>query len=161
MKSMRRWAGILGVVIATTFVATAVTGCGSGYADTVVVVPPPVVNAAFALDMRINGVFIPEVDVDPGYQQDVPVRAGSNFEILASGPVEWTVSIDGKVVNPPIGTGVAYNGVNLLPTSISSGRFAANASAQGFLSRTSVISITATSLVNPRQEAQINVLLTN
>jgi hypothetical protein len=156
MKSMARWVGIFGFAMAALL-----AGCGGGYVDTVVVVPAPVANAAFALDMRINGVFIPEVDVDPGYQQDVPVRAGSNFEILATGPVEWTVSIDGKIVNPPIGTAVVYNGVSLLPTSISTGRFAANTGAQGFLARPSVISVTATSLVNPRQEAQINVLLSN
>jgi hypothetical protein len=156
MKSMTRWVGIFSIAVAASL-----AGCGSGYVDTVVVVPAPVANAAFALDMRINGVFIPEVDVDPGYQQDVPVRAGSNFEILATGPVEWTVSIDGKVVNPPVGTAVVYNGVSLLPTSISTGRFAATTGAQGFLPRPSVISVTATSLVNPRQEAQINVLLSN
>jgi hypothetical protein len=86
---------------------------------------------------------------------------GSGFEILANGPVAWTVTIDGTVVNPPLGTGVVFNGVNLIPTTISSGRFSAVASAQGFLSGTRVISIIATSLVDSRQEANINILLTN
>jgi hypothetical protein len=75
--------------------------------------------------------------------------------------VAWTVTIDGTVVNPPLGTGVVFNGVNLIPTTISSGRFSAVASAQGFLSGTRVISIIATSLVDSRQEANINILLTN
>jgi hypothetical protein len=156
MKSLTRWAGIFSVIAATTLV-----GCGSGYVDNVYDPPPRVINAAFTLDMRINGVFVPEVYVDPGYQQDVPVRAGSNFDILSSGPVQWTVAIDGQVVNPPVGTGVIFNGINLLPTTVNSLRFAANASAQGRLVQASVISITATSIADPRQQAQINVLLTN
>jgi hypothetical protein len=154
MKSMTRWLGVFSIVASTTLV-----GCGSGYVEDRG--PPRVVNAAFTLDMYINGAFIPEVYVDPGNQQDVPVRAGSNFEIRSTGPVQWTVAIDGQVVNPPVGTGVIFNGVNLLPTSVNSLRFAANASSQGRLVQTSVIEVTATSIADPRQEAQINILLTN
>jgi hypothetical protein len=156
MKPIRRWIGAL-VLIA----AASLAGCGSSYVETRQVVPSLFANVAFSLDMRINGVFIPEVDVEPGYQQDVPMRAGSSFEVLASGPVAWTVTIDGTVVNPPLGTGVVFNGVDLIPTTISSSRFSAVASAQGFLPRTRVISIIATSLVDSRQEANINILLTN
>jgi hypothetical protein len=156
MKAFKRWVGIFSVVAVASL-----AGCGSGYVETRQVVPSLFASVAFSLDMRINGVFIPEVDVEPGYQQDVPMRAGSSFEVLANGPVVWTVTIDGTAVNPPLGTGVAFNGVNLVPTSISSGNFSAVASAQGFLSRTRVISIIATSLVDSRQEANINILLTN
>jgi hypothetical protein len=156
MKANRRWIGALVLVAAASL-----AGCGSGYVETTQVVPSLFANVAFRLDMRINGVFIPEVNVEPGYQQDVPMRAGSSFEVLASGPVAWTVTIDGTVVNPPLGTGVVFNGVNLVPTSISSGNFSAIASAQGVLPRTRVISIIATSLVDNRQEANINILLTN
>jgi hypothetical protein len=156
MKAIKRWVGALSLVA-----VTALAGCGSGYVETTQVVPSLFANVAFRLDMRINGVFIPEVGVEPGYQQDVPVRAGSSFEILANGPVAWTVTIDGTVVNPPLGTGVVFNGVNLIPTTISSGRYSAVASAQGFLPGTRVISIIATSLVDSRQEANINILLTN
>jgi hypothetical protein len=156
MKAIKRWVGALSLVAVTSL-----TGCGSGYVDTRQVVPSLFANVAFSLDMRINGVFIPEVNVQPGYQQDVPMFAGSSFEVLASGPVVWTVTIDGTVVNPPLGTGVVFNGVSLVPTSISSGRFSAIASAQGFLPRTRVISIIATSVVDSRQEANINILLSN
>jgi hypothetical protein len=156
MKAIKRWAGALSLVAAASL-----TGCGSGYVETTQVVPSLFANVAFSLDMRINGVFIPEVNVQPGYQQDVPMRAGSSFEVLASGPVQWTVTIDGTVVNPPLGTGVLFNGVNLVPTAISSGRFSAFATAQGFLPRARVISIIATSLVDDRQVANINILLTN
>lgn len=156
MKSMKRWVAALSIVATATL-----AGCGSGYVETTQVVPSLFANVAFSLDMRINGVFIPEVDVEPGYQQDVPMRAGSSFEVLASGPVQWTVTIDGTVVNPPLGTGVIFNGVSLVPTSITSGRFSAVASSQGFLTRTRVISIIATSVVDSRQEANINILLTN
>ncbi len=156
MKAIKRWAGALSLVAVVSL-----AGCGSGYVETTQVVPSLFANVAFSLDMRINGVFIPEVNVQPGYQQDVPMRAGSSFEVLASGPVAWTVTIDGAVVNPPLGTGVVFNGVNLVPTSISSGRFSAVATAQGFLLRDRVISIIATSLVDARQVANINILLTN
>jgi hypothetical protein len=156
MKAMKRWVGALSLVAVATL-----AGCGSGYVETTQVVPSLFANVAFRLEMRINGVFIPEVYVEPGYQQDVPMRAGSSFEVLASGPVVWTVTIDGTVVNPPLGTGVLFNGVSLVPTAISSNRFSAVASAQGFLPRSREISIIATSLVDGRQEANINVLLTN
>lgn len=156
MKAIKRWAGALSLVAAASL-----AGCGSGYVETTQVVPSLFANVAFSLDMRINGVFIPEVNVEPGYQQDVPMRAGSNFEVLANGPVQWTVTIDDTVVNPPLGTGVVFNGVSLIPTGISSGRFSAVASAQGFLPRTRIVSIIATSLVDDRQVANINILLTN
>jgi hypothetical protein len=156
MKAIKRWVGALSLVAAASL-----AGCGSGYVETTQVVPSLFANVAFSLDMRINGIFIPEVNVEPGYQQDVPMQAGSSFEVLASGPVQWTVTIDGTVVNPPLGTGVVFNGVSLVPTAISSGRFSAVASMQSFSPRNSVISIIATSVVDGRQEAKINILLTN
>jgi hypothetical protein len=156
MKTIKRWVGAFGIVAIASL-----AGCGSGYVETAQVVPSLFANVAFSLDMRINGLFIPEVNVEPGYQQDVPMRVGSSFEVLASGPVQWTVTIDGTVVNPPLGTGVVFNGVNLVPTTISSDRFSGVATAQGFLPRNRVISIIATSLVDSRQEANINILLTN
>jgi hypothetical protein len=156
MRAIKRFVGAVGIATSVLL-----TGCGSGYVDSTVVVPSLFANVAFSLDMRINGVFIPEVNVEPGYQQDVPVRVGSSFEVLASGPVQWTVTIDGTVVNPPIGTGVVFNGVSVVPISISSGRYSAVVSAQGLLPRTPVISVIATSVVDSRQEATINVLLTN
>jgi hypothetical protein len=156
MNAMNRWVGGLALVVSLASLA----GCGSGYVESTQVAPSLFANVAFRLDMRINGVFIPDVYVEPGYQQDVPLLAGSNFEVLASGPVAWTVTIDGTVVNPPLGTGVTFNGVSLVPTSISSGKFSAVASAQGFLPQAREISIIATSLVDSRQEANINILLT-
>jgi hypothetical protein len=156
MKLIKRWVGTLGMVAVASL-----AGCGSGYVETAQVVPSLFANVAFSLDMRINGQFIPEVGVEPGYQQDVPMRAGSSFDVRASGPVQWTVTIDGTVVNPPLGTGVVLNGVSLVPTTISSGWFSASTSAQGFLPRPRIISIIATSVVDNRQEANINILLTN
>jgi hypothetical protein len=156
MTAIKRWIGAFSLIAVVSL-----AGCGSGYVETTQVVPSLFTNVAFRLDMRINGSFIPEVDVEPGYQQDVPMRAGSSFEVLATGPVAWTVTIDGTVVNPPLGAGVVFNGVSLVPTSISSDRFSGVASAQGFLPRTRVVSIIATSLVDSRQEANINILLTN
>jgi hypothetical protein len=141
--------------------AVFVAGCGSGYVETAQVSPPLFTNIAFKLDMFINGDFVPQVYVEPGYEQDVPMQAGSKFEVIASGPVQWTVTIDGTVVNPPLGTAVVFNGATLFPITISSGRYTAIASAQGFLSRAPVISIIATSLVDSRQEANINIFLTN
>jgi hypothetical protein len=146
------------VVIAT---AALLAGCGSAYVETAQVSPALFSNVAFRLDMLINGVFIQEVHVEPGYEQDVPMRAGSSFEVLSTGPLQWTVTVDGTVVNPPLGTAVVFNGVSVVPTTISSGRYTAIASAQGFLPRTPLISIIATSLVDSRQEANINILLTN
>jgi hypothetical protein len=155
MKSLKRMVGAFSIAT-----AGALAGCGSGYVETAAVVPSLFANVQFALDVRVNGVFLPELGVEAGYEQDVLVQSGSTFEVLASGPVQWTVTIDGTTVNPPLGTGVVFNGVSLVPTAISSGRFSAVASTQGFLARTPVISIIATSVVDNRQDAAINVLLT-
>jgi hypothetical protein len=70
MKAIKRWVGALSLAA-----VAALAGCGSGYVETTQVVPSLFANVAFRLDMRINGVFIPEVGVEPGYQQDVPVTA--------------------------------------------------------------------------------------
>jgi hypothetical protein len=129
------------------------TGCGGG---AVVEVAP-----AFDLIMSANGQPVSGVNVFPDQQQDVYLRAGSNFELAASGPVAWTVVTGGQIVNPPVNGTLVYAGINLTPTRITNARFAANTVAAGLLPNPVVVSFIATSLDDPSQVAQINIVLTN
>jgi hypothetical protein len=55
----------------------------------------------------------------------------------------------------------AYGGASIVQTLITNARFAANTSGAGFLPNPVVVTLVATSRVDSRQEAQINVVLTN
>jgi hypothetical protein len=145
MKMIRSWVAILSLVG-----LTALSGCGSGYVDN-----------SFDIGIRVNGFEVPNVYVPPGFQEDVSVRVGSRFEAFASTPVAWTIEVDGRVLNPPIGTSVDFRGITLTPTAITNGRYAANTSALGILPIPVVVSVIATSLSDSRQQAQINVVLSN
>jgi hypothetical protein len=130
--------------------ATTLAGCGSGYVDN-----------SFDIGIRVNGFEVPNVYVPPGYQEDVSARVGSRFEAFASAPVAWTIEVDGRILNPPIGTSVDFRGITLTPTAISNSRYAVNTSALGILPTPVVVSVIATSLSDTRQQAQINVVLSN
>jgi hypothetical protein len=145
MTKLKIWIAALAV-----FLAAGLSGCGSGYVDN-----------GFDLGIRVNGFEVPNVYVPPGYQEDVTVRAGSRFETFANAPVAWTIEVDGRVLNPPIGTSVDFRGITLTPTAITNSRYAANTNALGILPTPVVVSVIATSLSDPRQQAQINVVVTN
>jgi hypothetical protein len=133
------------------------SGCGGGVVvEGDVVVPPP---AAFDVIMFANGQQVPAVRVLPGREQDVYLPAGNNFEFATSGPVAWTVVTGNTVVNPPVGGTLVYAGINLTPTRITNARYAANTAAAGLVNPV-VVSFIATSLEDPSQEAQINLVLT-
>jgi hypothetical protein len=145
------------------------TGCGGGVVvegevvvppAVVVVSPPPPRAAAFDLIMFANGLQVPGVRVLPGYEQDVELPVGNNFELATSGPVAWTVVTGGQIVNPPVNGTLVYAGINLTPTRITNARYAANTVAAGLINPV-VVSFIATSLSDPSQEAQINIVLTN
>jgi hypothetical protein len=128
------------------------SGCGGG-----VVVESEA--DAFDVIMFSNGQPVTGVQVFPDQVQDVYLTAGNNFELATSGPVAWTVVTGGQVVNPPVGGTLVYAGINLTPTRITNARYAANTAPAG-LTAPVVVSFIATSLEDPSQEAQINLVLT-
>jgi hypothetical protein len=149
-------------------------GCGGGgyiegeivgdVTGGVVVQPPPVIvvqPAAFSMTLRVNGSAIPNVNLLPGLEQDVDIPAGNNFELTTSGPVAWTVVAGGRIVNAPVGTAIFYKGISISPAVINNARYAANTLAQGPFAGPVVVSFIVTSLQDQRQEAQINIVLTN
>jgi hypothetical protein len=146
---MRVITGFLSALLVST--SLLLTGCGGG-----------VEVAADAFDVIIfaNGQQVPGVRVVPDQAQDVYLPAGNSFELATSGPVAWTVLTGGQVVNPPVGGTLVYAGINLTPTRITNARYAANTVAAGII-RPVVVSFIATSLDDPGQVAQINVVLTN
>jgi hypothetical protein len=139
------------------------SGCGGGSIDVGVDVPitSPAPRAAFDIIMFVNGQQVAGVDLLPGEEQDVYLPAGNSFELDASGPVAWTVVVGGSIINAPVGSRIDYGGASIVQTLITSARFAANTGGAGFLSNPVVVTLVATSLVDSRQEAQINVVLTN
>jgi hypothetical protein len=134
------------------------TGCGGGSVDVGVEVEQ---RAAFDLILLVNGQKINAVNVLSGEVQDVEVPVGNNIELASSGPVAWTVVTGGKVVNPPVGGTLVYAGINMTPTFISNARYAANTVPAGARPSLVVVSFIATSVNDSRQEAQINIVLTN
>jgi hypothetical protein len=143
------------------------TGCGGGSVDVGVGVgidvpiTSPAPRAAFDIIMFVNGQQTPGVDLLPGEEQDVYLPAGNNFELAASGPVAWTLVVGGNIIRAPVGSRVDYAGATIVQTLITNARFAANTGGAGFLPNPVVVTLVATSLVDSRQEAQINVVLTN
>jgi hypothetical protein len=137
------------------------SGCGGGSVDIGVEVPITSPTAAFDIIMFVNGQQVAGVDLLPGEEQDVYVPAGNTFELDASGPVAWTVVVGGNIINAPVGSRIDYGGASIVQTLITNARFAASTSGAGFLSNPVVVTLVATSLVDARQEAQINVVLTN
>jgi hypothetical protein len=139
------------------------SGCGGGSVDVAVAIPvtPVVPIAAFDITMRVNDQPLVGVDVLPGVDQDVYLPVGNSFELNSSGPVAWTVVVGGTIINAPVGSAILYGGASVLQTLITNARFAASTSSAGFLPNPVVVSLIATSLVDARQEAQINVVLTN
>jgi hypothetical protein len=141
------------------------TGCGGGSVDVGVGIDVPITSpaprAAFDIIMFANGRQVPGVDLLPGEEQDVYLPAGNSFELDASGPVAWTVVVGGNIINAPVGSRIDYAGATIVQTLITNARFAANTSGAGFMPNPVVVTLVATSLVDSRQEAQINVVLTN
>jgi hypothetical protein len=140
------------------------TGCGGGEVDVTVdgtIVIPPVQVAAFDVHMYVNGQQLSNVHVLPGEQQNVDIPVGSNFELTSSGPVAWTVVVGGSIIDAPVGSTIFYGNAAIVQTLINNARFAASTSQQGFLPSPVVVSLIATSLNDSRQEAQLNVVLTN
>jgi hypothetical protein len=139
------------------------SGCGGGSVDIGVEVPisSPAPRAEFDIIMFANGRQVPGVDLLPGEEQDVYLPAGNSFELDASGPVAWTVVVGGSIINAPVGSRIDYGGASIVQTLITNARFAANTSGAGFLPNPVVVTLVATSRVDARQEAQINVVLTN
>jgi hypothetical protein len=135
-------------------------GCGGGSVDVAVAIPVTH-SAAFDITMRVNGQQLAGVDVLPGVEQDVYLPVPNSFELNASGPVVWTVVVGGTIIDAPVGSAILYGGASVLQTVITNARFAASTSSAGFLPNPVVVSLIATSLVDARQEAQINVVLTN
>jgi hypothetical protein len=138
--------------------------CGGGgiVLDGEVVVEQPIIvvePAAFSIVLRVNGQSIPNVNLLPGLEQDVDIPVGNNFELTASGPVEWTVVAGSEIVVAPVGTVILYAGASISPVVINNARYAANTSATSNMPFPAVVSLIATSLVDRRQEAQINIVL--
>ncbi len=139
------------------------SGCGGGSVDVAVAIPVTAVapSAAFDITMRVNGQQLAGVVVLPGVDQDVYLPVPNSFELNASGPVVWTVVVGGTIVDAPVGSAILYGGASVVQTLITNARFAANTGSAGFLPNPVVVSLIATSLIDARQEAQINVVLTN
>jgi hypothetical protein len=139
------------------------SGCGGGSVDVAVAIPVTAVapSPAFDIIMLVNGQPLAGVDVLPGVDQDVYLPVGSSFELVSSGPVVWTVVVGGAIIDAPVGSAILYGGASVVQTLITNARFAANTGKAGFLPNPVVVSLIATSLVDPRQESQINVVLTN
>ncbi len=157
------------VVLASLFLGASLVlaGCGGGSVDVGVGVgidvpiASPAPRAAFDIIMFANGRQVSGVDLLPGEVQDVYLQAGNSFELDASGPVAWTLVVGGSIIRAPVGSTIAYGGANIVQTLINNARFAASTSGAGFLPNPVVVTLVATSLVDSRQEAQINVVLTN
>jgi hypothetical protein len=137
------------------------SGCGGGGSVDVAVEIPPVQVADFSIVMFANGQQVLGVNLPPGAEQDVDITAGTNFELVATGPVAWTVVVGGAIVNAPAGSTISYAGATIVPTLITNARYAASTGRVGFLSSPVVVSLIATSLVDSRQEAQINIVVNN
>jgi hypothetical protein len=147
-------------IVGSLFVAATLglAGCGGG-GEVVIDAPPVVVAvpvvvpaAAFDIIMFVNGQKIPGVALKPDQEQDVDVPVGNNFELATSGPVAWTVVVGGVIVQAPTGSIINYG----LITNV---RYAANTRQVGPMANPVVVSLIATSLTDPRQEAQLNVVL--
>jgi hypothetical protein len=69
--------------------------------------------------------------------------------------------VGGNIIRAPVGSRIDYAGATLVQTLITNARFAASTGGAGFLPNPVVVTLVATSLVDSRQEAQINVVLTN
>ena len=136
-----------------------VSGCGGGGSLDIVVDGSDL--PAFDVIMFANGVRVPGVLVEPGFEQTIELPAGNNFELATSGPVAWTVVTGSVEVQPLVGGSVVYSGITLSPTTITNARYAANTSRAGLLANPVVVTFVATSKQDPNQEAQINVVLTN
>lgn len=136
-----------------------IAGCGGGGSLDIVVDGSDA--PAFDVIMFANGVRVPGVRLEPGLEQDIELPAGNSFELATSGPVGWTVVTGATVVNPVVSGTLVYAGINMTPTNITNARYAANTSRAGILAAPVVVSFIATSTQDPRQEAQINIVLTN
>jgi hypothetical protein len=154
-------------IVGSLFVAATLglAGCGGG-GEVVIDAPPVVVAvpvvvpaAAFDIIMFVNGQKIPGVALKPDQEQDVDVPVGNNFELATSGPVAWTVVVGGVIVQAPTGSIINYGGAEVLPSLITNARYAANTRQVGPMANPVVVSLIATSLTDPRQEAQLNVVL--
>ncbi len=158
-------------IVGSLFIAATLglAGCGGG-GEVVIDAPPVVVavpvavpvaapTAAFDIIMFVNGQKIPGVALRPDQEQDVDVPIGNNFELATSGPVAWTVVVGGVIVQAPTGSVINYGGAEVLPSLITNARYAANTRQAGPMVNPVVVSLIATSLADPRQEAQLNVVL--
>jgi hypothetical protein len=134
-------------------------GCGGGASLDIVVDGSDI--PAFDVIMFANGVRVPAVLVEPGFEQTIELPAGNNFELATSGPVAWTVVTGGVEVQPLVGGSVFYSGITLSPTNITNARYAANTSKAGLLANPVVVTFIATSTQDTSQKAQINIVLTN
>lgn len=162
ITKLHRAMGFAALVVALG-AAASLTGCGGGAViEGEVVVEQPVIvvqPAAFSITLRVNGQSIPNVNLLPGQEQDIDIPVGNNFELTTSGPVAWTVVAGGKIVDAPVGTAILYGGASISPAVINNARYAANTRAISAAPFPAVVSLIATSLVDRRQEAQINIAL--
>lgn len=134
-------------------IVLALSGCGGGGEDKI---PFP----AFEIGALVNGQPVAGVDVLPGMRQTIFIVAGQSFELDATHPVAWTVSVGGSVI-PGSGNTISSGGITIHESLITDFQFAATTFATSPLPASLQITLDATSLEDPRQVATVDVVVRN
>jgi len=135
-------------------------GCGGGSVDVGITIEDPP-EPAFGIILAVNKQQVPGVDLLPGQMQTVYTQAGNSFELKSYSAVSWRLIVDGATINAAVNGTVLSNGATIVPTGITNVNYAANTSSRGFLFAPVNVTLLATSLADPRKQAQMNIILTN
>jgi hypothetical protein len=135
-------------------------GCGGGSVDVGIAIEDPP-EPAFGIILAVNSQQVPGVDLLPGQMQTVHTQAGNSFELQSDSAVSWRLIVDGATINAAVNGTVLSNGAAIVPKKITNVNYAATTSARGFLSAPVNVTLVATSLADPRKQAQMNIILTN
>ncbi|MEO5658631.1 MAG: hypothetical protein ABIQ90_02380 [Polaromonas sp.] len=139
-----------GLLLATVL---ALSGCGGGGDDEIHL-------HAIEIGALVNGQPLAGVDVLAGMRQTIFIAAGQSFELEATHPVAWTVSVGGSII-PGAGNTISSGGISVRETLITDFQFAANTFATSPLPTSLQITLDATSLEDPSQVATVDVVVRN
>jgi hypothetical protein len=137
---------------ASAFVAaTLLSACGGGI---------DVQGDYFSFGIFVDGRSQGGVQIYPGEQQDIYIRAGQSIELDADEPVVWTLYVGNSAISGS-GVTVGYGGAYITQTAVSRSRIVVSTSSPYLLAATVPITLVATSTIDAAQVATFRVLITN
>jgi hypothetical protein len=143
---------VLAVAMAATL---GLAGCGGGGSASV-----SDGNVSFDISVAVAGQPIPGMQIVPGRETNLSIRAGESIELDASEPVVWTLLVGGSSITAS-GTTVYYAGASITQNEVSDSRIVVDTAAVQWLSAPVPITFVATSTLDSAVVARVNVLVTN